>query len=117
MSHNWVRYDLYFDTLISTSEKNETQVEMIDKTPIRILLCWTKPYTTCNMIHARLFVAFCINQNGILWLFSLILIVVQAQMIYPRRNKKLNFNKALFLCNILRKLLSTIYFWHVAGIS
>ena len=34
--------DLYFDTLISTTEKNETQVELIDKRPIRILFMLAK---------------------------------------------------------------------------
>ena len=102
--------DLYLYTLISTTEENQTQVKMIDKNPIRIFSCWPKTYTTCNMIHARLFCVFCIDQNCIWWMPSLMYIVVQVQMIYPRQNKKLNSNKALCLCNILRKLLSTIYF-------
>ena len=34
--------DLYFDTLISTTEENEIQVELIDKKPIRILFMLAK---------------------------------------------------------------------------
>ena len=34
--------DLYFDTLISTTEENETQVELIDKKPIRIFFMLAK---------------------------------------------------------------------------